>query len=76
MMETNAQLILVMEILEPVFTLLLVVMTTTNVLLILAMLQVEFACIHAKFVTIKTCVPLTVAALALEIVFSLTSLQC
>jgi hypothetical protein len=65
-METNAQLILVMQTLETVFTLQLTVMTIMHVPLTLAIFQAEFAFMSGKFVSTRRYVPLTVAVLAAE----------
>jgi len=73
-METNALLILVMEILESASTLQSIVTIAMHVQLILAIFQVASACMLAKFVTIKAFALLIAAILALETVFSLTSL--
>jgi hypothetical protein len=72
MMETNAQLILVM--LEIASTLLSIVTTTMLAQLTLAICQAAAALTLLKYVTIKAYVQLTLATLAPETAFSLISL--
>jgi len=74
MMETNALLTLVMQTLEIASTLQSTVTITMHVPLILAISPVEHALTSAKSVTIKAFALLIAAILALETVFSLTSL--
>jgi len=74
MMEINAPLILAMLTLEIASTLPSTVMTTMHVPLILAIFPVEFAFTSVKSVTIKTYALSIAVTLALENVFSPTSL--